>query len=192
MAYKPGKGRRPDRLTNPDAGDVNSAASWAATLPFDKAVAGIERSWGTLDAFLAACPRNDLVEKLARVFAKLNAAIEGLDLDAQRKHAENALKGLRRIREINREEGKSPPKARFLAHGDVIVAETIEDARKLGTMEGTKRVYALEEIGRIVDLFEEKNETIRELKKMGAEYKGAPNHANSEKGKSDLDDEIPF
>ena len=179
----------PDRITNPKAGDPASATSWAITLPLDKRVADIERTWGSLDLFLAYAHDNHR-ERFARVLARVNDAIDGLDNDALKKATASALKGLERIGETIAERNLVPPPIRYLAQDGLLIAETSEDAKRLKHHFGsTGRIYALDELAMIVSWFEEKNTTIRAAKDMSGTIEAIRERTPTE---LELNDAIPY
>ena len=179
----------PDRITNPKAADPASATSWAITLPLDQRVADIERTWGSLDLFLTYA-RDDHRERIARVLARVNDAIDTLDNDALKRATASALKGLERIGETIAERGLEPPPMRYIAQDGLIVAETSEDAKRLKHhFDGAVRIYALAELTMIVEWFEEKNMTIQAAKDMGGTIAAIRERTPTE---IELNDAIPY
>ena len=176
----------PDPLKD---GNPSSAESWAITLPLDRKVADVERTWGSLDLFLAHAHENHR-EQLARVLARVNDAIYKLDNDALRKASASALKGLERIGETITERGLEPPEIRYLGQDGLLVAETTEDAKRLREhMEGKPRIYTLAELARIVESFEASNATIAAAKDMGGTIEAIRERTPLE---TELNDAIPF
>mgnify|MGYP007046964857 CR=1 FL=1 len=179
----------PDRILNADAGNGTVSESWAITLPLDRRVAEIERRWGSLDLFLAYA-HDDHRERMARVLAKINAAIDDLDNDALRNVTESALKGLARIEATIVERGLEPPDVRYIGQDGLIIAETSEDARRLREhFEGAPRIYTIAEIAMIVVAFETKNAAIPAAKENGGTITAIRKRTPLE---SELNDALPY
>jgi hypothetical protein len=106
-------------------------------------------------------------EQFARVFARVNKAIETLDNDALKKAAASACKGLDVIGETIAERGLEPPDVRYLGLDGLILAETAEDAKRLRDhFEGSPRIYSLAEFALIVEKFEVENSTVKAAKEI--------------------------
>ena len=186
---RPSGSNRPDRVTNPEASNPSSAASWAITLPLDKEVARLERTWGSLDFWLSQVDEAEIRERWARVWAKLNRGIETIDLEMTRDAVTNALKWIKHIDKKLANAGISPPEPRFISNGDLVVAETHEDAVLLhDRFDGDARVYTLEEVAHTIANFErEGGPLVRLLKEEGARLVGLKQPSSEP-----LNDELPF
>ena len=138
-----------DTLTNPE-GDWRS---WAATQPYDKRVAEIERKWGTLESFLARAPA-ELQTKFADVIERMHDGITFGDLKKQEDAARNLAKGLDHIERVIEAEGGEPPAGEVWVSGKIAIARTVEDARIAAddSWLGAK-VYSLDEAARIIEAF---------------------------------------
>eukprot|EP00919_Chromeraceae_sp_WS-2016_P047622 GHVR01112815.1.p3 GENE.GHVR01112815.1~~GHVR01112815.1.p3 ORF type:complete len:192 (+),score=37.32 GHVR01112815.1:698-1273(+) len=189
------KTRKPDRLTNPSDDPIADGQIYESLRPVDKVAVEMEAKWGV--GRLTSLVSVDTARKFGAASQKLNVAIDDRDPDEVAKRASVMVRAWNALDVEATNAGMVPVNDEvevWVAMDDegtsFSVVRTLAEATMLAKQKVSGRVYHLEEIARIIAMFERQAPIVQNAKDT---FPGAVvTDIRSTKDESLGQDPIPF
>ncbi len=189
------KQRQPDRLTNPSDDPIADGQIYESLRPVDKVAVEMEAKWGV--GRLTSLVSVDTARKFGAASQKLNVAIDDRDPDEVAKRASVMVRAWNALDVEATNAGMVPVNDEvevWVAMDDegtsFSVVRTLAEATMLAKQKVSGRVYHLEEIARIIAMFERQAPIVQNAKDT---FPGAVvTDIRSTKDESLGQDPIPF
>ena len=189
------KTRKPDRLTNPSDDPIADGQIYESLRPVDKVAVEMESKWGV--GRLTSLVSVDTARKFGAASQKLNVAIDDRDPDEVAKRASVMVRAWNALDVEATNAGMVPVNDEvevWVAMDDegtsFSVVRTLAEATMLAKQKVSGRVYHLEEIARIIAMFERQAPIVQNAKDT---FPGAVvTDIRSTKDESLGQDPIPF